>query len=120
MANTYQLTNGERMFKANIDANVRNAKFEFVAEALDEGKNYCWACGTTGDRLDCSHIISVDRCQKIGRSDLAWDKENLQLECRKCHIAWEARFKIFTHANYRVKYEYILKTDYQLFQIIYN
>lgn len=120
MPNTYQLSNGERMYKNNIDANVRITKQLFVIEAKHEGKQYCWACGITGDRLSCSHIISVDRCQKISKSDLAWDKNNLQLECIPCHRKWENRDHIFKHANYRIKREYILLNDYQLYTTIYE
>ncbi len=101
---TFKTSKGERLSKANIDANIRVAKSVFIAENTD--KQYCWACGTTCEKLSCSHIISVNRCQNDGRTEIAWSIENLQLECIPCHLQTETRnFK--HHANYRVKQKII-------------
>jgi len=105
---SFKTSDGERLSKANIDANIRVAKSLFVSDALDEGRNYCWACGTTQERLSCSHIISVNQCQNDGKPEVAWEQDNLQLECLKCHAETERRM-MGHHANYRYKLEFIRK-----------
>lgn len=87
MANSYRLSNGEYIKKSVIDARVRQAKQKKLALFLDEyGYFFCEDCKKSqGERIDCSHDISVDRCQKEGRSELAYDINNITLRCRICH-----------------------------------
>ena len=83
---TYRTTNGERIAKSLIDAKVREAKARKLEMFFDEhGYYFCENCGTSSGRIDCSHTISVDRCQKHGKSELAWHIGNIRLLCRKCH-----------------------------------
>ena len=86
--NHYFTSTGERVSKAEIDRKVRKAK-ELVIEAQKDlyGYNFCQVCGRNGSQtyLDCSHIVSVDECQKTRRAELAWAPANIQVLCRKCH-----------------------------------
>ncbi len=108
--NHYKTSNG-RVSKNIIDARVKEAKQALV----DSVEHYCHATGRTDERLDCSHIISVKRCQEIGKSELAWDVNNLQLEGRTAHHHWESWEayieEIRKHDNLMTKLEYIKKHD---------
>lgn len=86
--NYYRLSNGERIAKSTIDSRVKKAKQAKINIQFDiDGYNYCEDCDrSTGVRLDCSHDISVDQCQKQGRSELAYDVDNITIRCRECHI----------------------------------
>jgi hypothetical protein len=107
---TFESSDGERYSKPNIDANIRVAKSEFVYENLD--KQYCWACGKSGDRrLSISHIVSVNQCQNDAMCNVAWEKENFQLECLNgCHQQTETR-TWGHHANFFYKREYLKKYE---------
>lgn len=87
---SFELSNGERMSKANIDANVRYAKSLVVLNDENYGR-VCWGCGTNQPPIDCSHIISVNKCQNDGMADWAWKLENIERLCRKCHVQTELR-----------------------------
>ncbi len=82
---TYRTSTGERVTQSQIDGNIRKAKSEFILEV----EPFCSNCGTTGNRLTISHTLSVDKCKKLGLSDLTWDKNNFNLECMDCHMIWE-------------------------------
>ena len=105
---SFKTSEGERVTKTFIDGQIRKTKKQFVDDAKDEGKEYCWACGTTNDRLTCSHIISVNDCQNDGRTEIAYLYDNLQLECisNGCHMETETG-NISHHANARYKKEFI-------------
>ncbi len=104
---SFKTSEGERLSKTQIDLLVSKAKREFKEEALEEGKGYCWACGTNNGYRAASHIISVDKCQKDGRTEVAWNKDNLQLECNSpCHLETESG-DIDHHANARYKKTFI-------------
>jgi len=89
---TFQTSSGERLSKANIDANIRVAKSVFITENQD--KQYCWACGKSNVRLSCSHIISVNKCQNEGKCEAAYDTNNLELLCIDCHLDYESTKKM--------------------------
>ena len=85
---SYRCSDGTRLRKSVIDGRVRKAK----AQKLDEqrkhyGWNFCEECDVNSANavLDCSHDISVDECQKSGRSELAYDLGNITIRCRECH-----------------------------------
>lgn len=85
--NTYKTSSGERISKSIIDARVRKAKKQKIDNQFEEcGYNFCEDCGrSSGVYLDCSHDSSVDQCQKQGKSELAYDVDNLTIRCRFCH-----------------------------------
>lgn len=83
-------------------------KSEIRKEAYQSDTYYCQGCGTAGEGLDCSHIISVAQ-----RSDLQFDRENINLFCRSCHILWESGDivkMLFLH-SFKKDMEYIIKND---------
>lgn len=96
MANSYKCSDGTRISKAQIDRNVRRAKEEVLQDQENEfGYNFCVECMKSGYPetyddielriIDCSHIKSVNDCQREGKSELAWDKTNIRILCRKHH-----------------------------------
>jgi len=103
---SFKTSEGDQVKKTTIDARIRTCKKEFTDQAIEEGKQYCWACGSTRRRLSCSHIISVNKCQNDGRAEVAYLADNLQLECLECHAETE-RGNIDHHANCRYKKTFI-------------
>lgn len=86
--NHYWTSTGERVSKATIDRKVRAAKAAKLEQQREAyGYNFCEDCkrNEMGTRLDCSHDISVDECQKSGRVELAWDTDYIKIRCRECH-----------------------------------
>jgi uncharacterized Rmd1/YagE family protein len=86
--NTYKTSTGERLTKGQIDSRIRKAK----AQKLDEqrkrqGYNACSDCGinSANARLDCSHDLSVKKCQEYGKTEKAYDLNNITIRCRDCH-----------------------------------
>nr|WP_299067125.1 hypothetical protein [uncultured Allomuricauda sp.] len=88
---SYKMSNGERIDKSIIDQRVRKAKEKKIQIVLDEhGYIFCEevGCGKNtncGEPIDCSHDISVDDCQKMGCTELAWEISNITMRCRTCH-----------------------------------
>ena len=84
--NTFRTSKGETITKAKIDRNVRKAKeIKLRQFKNDHGYFFCEACNHSFGRIDCSHTISVNECQNLGRAELAWDIKNIRLLCRLCH-----------------------------------
>jgi 5-methylcytosine-specific restriction endonuclease McrA len=92
--NTVRLSNGDRILRANMESNIRVQKSLFVSDCQDNGTCYCWDCGTTNDRLTCSHIVSVARCVSEGKAEQSWNVANLELLCIGCHRKWENEKKL--------------------------
>ncbi len=84
---SYKTSSGERLDKKIIDRRVTQAKRKKVDSQCGEyGYNFCEVCGvSSGTYLDCSHDISVDKCQKEGKTELAYDVDNITIRCRSCH-----------------------------------
>ena len=84
---SFWMSNGERVKKSIIDRRVRQAKRVKLENQLETwGYNFCEDCFRNDDLpLDCSHNISIDQCQKMGRAELAWDLDNIVIRGRKCH-----------------------------------
>lgn len=86
--NSYKKSDGTRISKTAIDRRVRDAKSQKLEDQqLEHGYNFCEKCGKNASDtyLDCSHVVSVDECQKSGRAELAYDKDNIRILCRDCH-----------------------------------
>jgi hypothetical protein len=86
--NSYKCSNGDKISKKNIDKKVFEAKKNTLKQQKEEyGYNFCEDCKNNGTNtfLDCSHTISVDKCQKEGKSELTWDLNNIKIRCRECH-----------------------------------
>lgn len=87
MANTYKLSDGTRMLKSLIDKKVSEAKAQKIANMIEEyGYVFCEECKKNDCvPIDCSHNISVKECQESGKSELAWDLENITMLGRIHH-----------------------------------
>lgn len=86
--NHYTDSKGNKVSKSTIDRLVRQCKERKLEQMQDEhGYIFCEECGTSNSRLDCSHTISVDQCQKNSsiNLELAWDVKNIRILCRTCH-----------------------------------
>jgi hypothetical protein len=84
----YKTSHGTYIEKKTIDRLVREAKkYKLDSFYEDHGYHYCEECGrnATVFRIDCSHDISVDQCQKQGTAELAYNVDNITLRCRLCH-----------------------------------
>ncbi len=86
--NSYRMSNGQKVAKSIIDRKVIEAKKKKLYQFMEEyGYYFCEICKSNSNYpIDCSHDISVDECQKTGRSELAWNVDNITLRCRKCHL----------------------------------
>lgn len=91
MANSYRLSNGEYIKKSVIDARIRVAKQKVIDAQIEEhGYNFCEDYDKSQNViLDCAHYESVDSCQKNGRSEKAYDVENIRMLCRGCHAKYD-------------------------------
>ena len=87
MGNSYKMSDGTRMAKSEIDQKVREAKQKKIDMMMEEqGYIVCEDCGRNDCvPVDCSHDISVKECQESGRTELAWDVNNITMRGRKCH-----------------------------------
>ena len=94
--NYYRTSTGDKISKTAIDAKVKVAKQSALDEQFDEyGYNFCIECLQSGGvYLDCSHTISVNEAQKSGRSELAYDPNNIRVRCRACHIQHDNKSKL--------------------------
>ena len=80
----------EQQRKSLLEASLlKKIKDEITDLNLKNGTYYCRGCGTQSEHLDRSHILSVAQ-----RQDLKFDKENIDLLCRYCHMKWESGNKI--------------------------
>jgi len=85
---TYRTSYGERFNQSQIDRKVREAKQQKLEDFFNiHGYYVCEDCYRNDCKpIDCSHDISVDKCKKDGKTELAWDVNNITLRGRKCHM----------------------------------
>lgn len=94
MSNTYQMSNGERVLKTVVDSRVRKAKAQKIEQIIDDfGYVFCEDCKRNDCvPIDCSHDLSVDQCQKQGKTELSWDINNITMRGRRCHNKHDKTF----------------------------
>ena len=85
--NRYLCSDGTRVPKSIVDRKIREAKARKIAKFIEEhGYVYCEVCHKINCvPIDSSHDIPVSECQNSGRTELAWDTNNITLTGRKCH-----------------------------------
>ena len=84
----YRCSDGTLLSKSVIDMRVRISKSQVLQQQIDEfGYNFCVDCGrnTTNTRIECSHDISVDKAQKMGKAEFSYDVKNIHPRCHDCH-----------------------------------
>jgi hypothetical protein len=64
-------------------------------------------------RLDHSHIVSRDRCKKLGHPEWIYDIDNIVFHCRRAHIEWEQFHdgKFIKHVNFQKMMDFIKERD---------
>ncbi len=94
--NYYKTSDGTKVSKSIIDSRIRKAKAEKLEQFYEEHEYYfCEDCKKNDCvPIDCSHDLSVDQCQKQGKTELAWDVGNLTLRGRNCHVKHDAKSRI--------------------------
>lgn len=85
--NSYSTSDGSRLKQSVIDRLITKAKAEKVRQQFEDyGYNFCEKCGiSNGTYIDCSHNISVKEAKETGRTELAFDVNNITMLCRSCH-----------------------------------
>ena len=87
---TYSTSDGERFTKSQIETKVQEAKQRYTEQFIDDhGYVFCERTKAPTGQIDRSHIISVKYAQETGRSELAWDLDNLELLTRDEHSKLE-------------------------------
>jgi hypothetical protein len=86
--NSYKCTNGERVSQSVIERNIRKAKDLKHAYFLRQHTHvFCefTKVNASADIIDTMHIISVDQCKKMGKTELCWSQSNLRYGARTFH-----------------------------------
>lgn len=83
----YRCSDGSKVTQDQIDRKIRKAKAKKLQIFLEEnGYIYCEECEKNNCKpVDCSHDVSVQDCKDFGRTELAWDVDNITLRGRSCH-----------------------------------
>jgi len=68
-----------------IHDQLTEVKKQIRIEADNLDNRFCMGCGRGDVGLDCSHILSTKQ-----RPDLQFDKHNVNLLCRNCHLKHES------------------------------
>jgi len=84
---SYKCSDGTKVSQDQIDRNVKKAKAQKLQQFLDNhGYFFCEDCENNNDNpIDCSHDVPVSACKNQGRTELAWDVDNITLRGRDCH-----------------------------------
>lgn len=116
--NTYRCSDGTLVTQSEITAHYRIIQ-DHISNIRDA------VCQGTGRRdlpLSFSHTISRARCKELGKSELIWDENNIEVESMgasdSAHYIWEhgnLEMKK-TLLNFKKKLEYIELHDQQTYQ----
>lgn len=73
---------------------VIKRKLNEVYRKIDnEREPVCQGCDRGDKPLSHSHTIGQKRCKHIGKPELIWDENNIEIECfgnkNDCHDIWE-------------------------------
>lgn len=78
---------------SNKQAVIKRKLRETYEQIDNEREQICQGCGRSDKPLSHSHTISQKRCKEIGKPELIWDKDNIEIECfgnnEDCHNIWE-------------------------------
>lgn len=85
--NTYQCSDGTRLKESVIKRLITKAKSEKISKFIDDnGYIFCEECKVNNAfKFDCSHDLSVKKCKEQGKTELAFDVNNITILCRNCH-----------------------------------
>jgi len=84
---TYKDSNGNRYTTEQINRKSDNAAKELLQEQFEEFRyNFCTKCKRNDCQpIDVSHNISRKKAKELGKVELIWDKNNMEILGRKCH-----------------------------------
>lgn len=112
----YPDSNGLMIEKSKIDRNVAATKKKYLEQFFDEHRyHFCERTERSDGWIDCSHIVSVDQCQKNAMCELAWDINNLELLCRDEHNKIEVWANSTRLAWYHARLEGMSFENFKLF-----
>lgn len=101
--NRYKCSDGTRVNKSTVDSRIRQAKKIKLDKQIEEhGYNFCEKKGckiSHSTWLDCSHIESIKSCQENGRTEKAWDINNMDILCRYHHRSYDGLDLKFTKTS---------------------
>lgn len=106
---------------SNKQAIIKRKLRETYEQIDNEREQICQGCGRSDKPLSHSHTISQKRCKEIGKPELIWDKDNIEIECfgnnEDCHNIWEKGTLLQKWAmdNFLRKLKYIEKNDNETF-----
>jgi len=104
---------------SNKQQRIKNELRKVYAEIDVEREPVCQGCNRGDKPLSHSHTISQKQCKNLGKTELIWDKDNIEIECfgsnKHCHEKWERggileRMKMM---NFKKKIAYLKKHDPQ-------
>ena len=108
--NLVRLSDGSKISRQILESRTRKAKEDFKW-SYGVSFPFCQCCGknaNAGKRLSVSHIISVKECIETGKSEMAYNEANFQLECNECHQEWENKGNnVFKQMNFENKCDFI-------------
>jgi 5-methylcytosine-specific restriction endonuclease McrA len=81
---TYAKPRQQTSKEAAVKEKLSAVKRDIELDAVLNGEYFCQGCGKSYPGLDKSHILSVKHFKHL---ELV--KENINLFCRECHMAWE-------------------------------
>lgn len=90
----YSCSDGTKVSQDQIDRKIRKAKAKKLQIFLEKnGYIYCEECKRNDCKpVDCSHDVSVKECKETGKTELAWDVDNITLRGRACHAKYDKNY----------------------------
>lgn len=117
--NMVGFSDGTKVSRQTLESRIRKAKENFKW-SYGVSFPFCQCCGknaNAGKRLSVSHIISVKECIELGKSEMAYNEDNFQLECNECHLEWEHKENnVFIQDNFENKCDFIEQNFPEVFK----
>lgn len=124
--NRYRCSDGTLVSQVEINRNLRQV-YKFIDSSRER---CCQGCNNYTKPLSHSHIISVARCKELGKAELIYDEDNLEIECfgapssnpTECHNIWESGDLEIKKSllNFNRKLQYIKINDPETYRKIYE
>ncbi len=122
-SNKYRCSSGELVSQIEINKNLKEVYKYIDLDRLP----ICQGCNSPHNPpLSHSHTISQARCKSLGKTELIWDEENIEIECfgapssnpTECHNIWEVSNLEMkkTLFNFKKKLEYIKIHDQETYK----
>ncbi len=114
----YRCSDGSLVSQSEITANYRLVQEQIALDSI----GVCQGTGRTDLPLSFSHTISRARCKALGKTELIWDANNIEVESMgasdSAHYIWENGNleKKKTLLNFTRKLEYIKIHDQETYK----